>query len=137
MVHDLHQRLAAGCLPVFTSDGLNQYLYALTAHVGQSVMGAGGRARQWQVAAGLIDGPVKKTYRRRKLVQVTQVMRCGRRVELSAALKQLGLSGRLLTAFVERLNLTLRQSIAGLIRRSWATMQEAPQLLLHLEWWRS
>jgi len=41
------------------------------------------------------------------------------------------------TAFVERLNLTLRQSVAALIRRTWATMQDAPQLLLHVEWWRA
>ena len=49
----------------------------------------------------------------------------------------LGLSGKLNTAFVERLNLTLRQSIAALRGRTWSTMQAAPQLLLHLEWWRA
>jgi len=48
----------------------------------------------------------------------------------------LGLSGKLNTAFVERLNLTVRQSVAALIRRTWSTMHQAPQLLLHLEWWR-
>jgi transposase InsO family protein len=40
------------------------------------------------------------------------------------------------TAFVERLNLTVRQSVAALMRRTWSTMHQAPQLLLHLEWWR-
>ena len=34
-VHALHQTLAPGCIPVFTSDGLNLYFYALTAHCGQ------------------------------------------------------------------------------------------------------
>jgi transposase InsO family protein len=52
-------------------------------------------------------------------------------------LQGLGLSGRLNTAFVERVNLTLRQSVAALIRRTWSTMQDAPQLLVHLEWWRA
>ena len=33
--------------------------------------------RQWQVAEGLIYGQVKKSYRRRKLVRVTHVMRLG------------------------------------------------------------
>jgi len=47
------------------------------------------------------------------------------------------LSGKLNTAFVERVNLTLRQSVAALIRRTWSTVQEAPHLLLHLEWWRA
>jgi hypothetical protein len=100
-------------------------------------MGAGRRARQWQVAPGLIYGQVKKTYRRRKLVRVTQVMRYGTRVALRTAVQAMGLSGRLNTAFVERVNLTLRMSVAALIRRTWATMQDAPQLLLHLEWWRA
>lgn len=52
MVHDLRQRLAPSCLPVFTSDGLNQYFYALTAHFGQWVDGVGRRARQWPLRRG-------------------------------------------------------------------------------------
>jgi len=135
VVHDLSGRLAPGCIPIFTSDGLNLYFYALTAHFGQWVAGVGRQARQWQVAAGLLYGQVKKTYRRRKLVRVTAVLRCGTRATLRTALQGLGFSGRLNTAFVERVNLTLRQSIAALARRTWATMQAAPQLLAHLEWW--
>jgi len=137
VVHDLHQRLAPGCIPVFTSDGLNLYFYALTAHFGQWVAVLGRRKRQWQVATGLIYGQVKKVYRRRKVVRVTHVMRCGTRMALRVALIGLGLSGKLNTAFVERVNLTIRQSVAALARRTWATVQDAPQLLLHLEWWRA
>jgi IS1 family transposase len=137
VVHDLSGRLAPGCLPVFTSDGLNLYFYALTAHFGHWVTGVGRRVRQWQVAVGLLYGQVQKRYRRRRLVGVTYVMRCGTRAALRTALQGLGLSGRLNTAFVERVNLTLRQSVAALIRRTWSTMQEAPQLLMHLEWWRA
>jgi IS1 family transposase len=135
--HDLEQRLAPGSLPIFTSDGLNLYFYALSAHFGQWIAGVGRRARYWQVAAGLIYGQVKKAYRRRRLVRTTQVMRCGTRAALQVALLGLGLSGRLTTAFVERLNLTLRQRVAALVRRTWSTAQEAPHLLLHLEWWRA
>jgi IS1 family transposase len=137
VVHELQGRLASGCLPVFTSDGLNLYFYALTAHFGQWVAGMGRRVRQWQMSAGLIYGQVKKTYQRRKVVRVTQVMQCGTRVAFRTALQALGLSGRLNTAFVERLNLTLRQSVAALIRRTWSTMQDVPHLLVHLEWWRA
>jgi IS1 family transposase/transposase-like protein len=136
-VHELRERLAPDCIPVCTSDGLNQYFYALTAHFGQWVVGVGRRARQWQVAAGLIYGQAKKIYRRRKLVRVTHVMRCGTRMALREVLTGLGLSGQLNTAFVERVNLTLRQSIAALVRQTWSTMQAAPQLLLHLDWWRA
>jgi hypothetical protein len=134
VVHELHGRLAPGCIPVLRSDGLNQYFYALTAHFGHWVAGVGRRARQWQVATGLLYGQVKKIYRRRQLVRVTYVIRCGTRTTLKTALQTLGLSGRITTAFVERLNLTVRQSVAALIRRTWSTMQAAPQLLTHLEW---
>ncbi len=96
----------------------------------------GQRKRQWQAAPGLIYGQAKPVYRRRKLVRVTQVMRGGNREHLRTALQALGFSGRLNTAFVERVNLTARRSVAGLTRRTWATAQEAPQLLLQLEWWR-
>src|SRR5438477_13069000 len=49
----------------------------------------------------------------------------------------LGLSGRLNTAFIERVNLTVRHGVAALARRTWATSQQAPQLLAQLEWWRA
>ena len=32
LIHSLRQSLASGCLPLFTSDVLNLYFYALTAH---------------------------------------------------------------------------------------------------------
>ena len=92
---------------------------------------------QWQVAAGLIYGQVKKSYQRRKLVRVTPVMRLGTEVDLKRVLQGLGLSGRLNTAFIERVNLTVRHGVAALARRTWATSQQAPQLLAHLEWWRA
>jgi hypothetical protein len=101
VIHDLYGRLVPGCIPVFTSDGLNQYFYALTAHFGQWLAGVGRRARQWQVA-GLIYGQVKKTYRRRKVVRVMHVLRCRTHADLSAALRGLGLSGQITTAFIER-----------------------------------
>jgi integrase-like protein len=56
---------------------------------------------------------------------------------LKAGLQGLGLSGRLNTAFIERVNLTVRHGIAALARRTWATAQQSPHLLAHLEWWRA
>ncbi len=87
LIHSLRQILAPGCLPLFTSDGLNLYFYALTAHFGQWLeVGRRGRnVRRWQVAAGLIYGQVKKSYRRRKLLRVTQVMRLGTQADLTVA----------------------------------------------------
>jgi len=139
VIHSLRQRLAPGCIPLFTSDGLNLYFYALTAHFGQWLVGhrRGRNVRQWQVAAGLIYGQVKKNYRRRKLVRVTHLMRLGTEADLKRALQHLGFSGRLNTAFIERVNLTIRHGIAALARRTWATAQQSPHLLAHLEWWRA
>jgi hypothetical protein len=55
---------------------------------------------------------------------------------LQTALQALGWSGLLQTAFVERLNLTVRQSVAALTRRTWATAQTAAGLSAQLAWWR-
>jgi IS1 family transposase len=139
VIHSLRQHLAPGCLPLFTSDGLNLYYYALTAHFGDwlQVCRRGRNVRQWQVAAGLIYGQVKKSYRRRKLVRVSHVIRLGTEEALKATLQGLGYSGRLNTAFIERVNLTVRHGVAALARRTWATAQQSPQLLAHLEWWRA
>jgi hypothetical protein len=93
--------------------------------------------RRWQVAAGLISGQVKKSYRRRKLVRVMHVMRLGTQIDLQVTLQGLGFSGRLNTAFIERVNLTIRHGVAALARRTWATSQQSPHLLAHLEWWRA
>ncbi len=139
IIHSLRQCLAPGCIPLFTSDGLNLYFYALTAHFGQwlQMVCRGRNVRQWQVAAGMIYGQVKKSYRRRKLVRVMHVMRLGTTEDLTRALQAMGFSGRLNTAFIERVNLTIRHGIAALARRTWATAQQTPSLLAHLEWWRA
>ncbi len=91
----------------------------------------------WQVEPRLIYGQVKKCYRQRKLVRVRHVMRLGTQIDLSVALQGMGFSGRLNTAFIERVNLTIRHGIATLARRTWATAQQSPHLLTHLEWWRA
>jgi len=139
VIHSLRHILAPGCIPFFTSDGLNLYFYALTAHFGHwlKVARRGRKILRWQVAEGLIYGQVKKSYHRRKLVRVTHVMRLGTEDALKAALQGLGFSGRLNTAFIERVNLSVRHGVAALARRTWATAQQSPHLLAHLEWWRA
>lgn len=134
VVHALRDRLAPGCVPVVTSDGLRLYFYALTAHFGQWV--ATGRRRVWHVADTLVYGQVKKTYRRRRLVRVVHRVVAGTPERLRVALRALGLSGRLHTAFVERANLTIRQNVAALRRRTWSTAQTAAGLRCQVAWWR-
>ncbi len=125
LIHSLRQILSPGCIPLFTSDGLNLYFYALTAHFGQwlTFCCRGRNVRRWLVEPRLIYGQVKKSYRRRKLVRVTPVMRLGTEDALTAALQGRGFTGRLNTAFIERVNLTVRHGIASLARRTWATAQ--------------
>ncbi len=64
-------------------------------------------------------------------------MRLGTEAALTIALQRLGFSGRLNTAFIERVNLSVRHGVAALARRTWASSQQAPQLLAHVEWWRA
>jgi hypothetical protein len=44
VVHELKMRLKAGCVPIFSSDGLKHYFYALTAHFGEWVIVEGKRS---------------------------------------------------------------------------------------------
>jgi len=62
LIHSLRELLAPGCLPLFTSDGLNIYFYALTAHFGRwlAFCRRGRLVRRWQVEPSLIYGQVKK-----------------------------------------------------------------------------
>src|SRR6516162_9746120 len=140
VIHSLRERLAAFLHSALHQRWLEPVL--LCAHgpfwtTFLPVRRRGRNVRGWQVAAGLIYGQVKKSYRRRKLVQVTPVMRLGTEETLKAALQALGFSGRLNTAFIERVNLTVRHGVAALARRTWATAQQSPSLLAHLEWWRA
>jgi len=38
--------------------------------------------------------------------------------------------------FIERVNLTIRQGVAALTRRTWSLPQSDAHLLNHVEWWR-
>jgi len=136
VVHELRQRMKAGCIPIFCSDGLKLYYYALTAHLGGWVFPVGIRKPVWEIAGDLLYAQVKKIHRRRKLVRVERHMLCGELEKLKDGLKALGLSGKINTAFIERINLTIRQGVAFLARRTWGTAQFSPELEISLEWWR-
>jgi transposase InsO family protein len=69
-------------------------------------------------------------------VRVERYMLWGELSQLKDGLKALGLSGRINTAFIERLNLTRRQGVSFLARRTWGIAQSNPELEVALEWWR-
>jgi hypothetical protein len=90
LLHAVTFVLAPGCLPVFTSDSLDLYFYAITAHFGQWVTEVASGKTRWQVALGLLYGQVKKSYRRRRLARVERRMRLGELSRLTDCLKSLG-----------------------------------------------
>jgi hypothetical protein len=77
----------------------------------------------------------KKIRRRQKLVKVEHVVLCGEREKLMEGLKGTGLSGRINTAFVQRVNLAIRQGTSLLVRCTWGSAQYCVELELHIEWW--
>ncbi len=113
------------------------YFYALTAHFGNWVETTGRQKSRWQVRADLLYGQLIKYYRRRRLVRVERRALLGSLDQLQAALLTCGWSGKIQTAFVERLNLTVRQGIAALTRRTWAIAQSPAELMFQLEWGRA
>jgi len=137
LVHEVAQRLAPGFLPVFSSEGLALYFYALTAHFGEWVQRVGVRRRVWAVNLQLLYAQVIKQYRRRRIAEVRHQVYLGTPEAYRQALCDLGFSGRIQTAFIERLNLTIRRSIAGLARRSWSAAHSLSKLALQFEWWRA
>jgi IS1 family transposase len=120
LVHQTTTVLAEDQVPAFSSDGLRQYFYGLTAHFGTWVEQAGRRKPVWQVLPELLYGQFRKLKRGYKLKHVYTVMLCGERLVMEAVLLTLALSGKIQTAFVERLNLTIRHLVAALRRKTWA-----------------
>jgi hypothetical protein len=118
LLHALRLTMQPGCTPVFTTDGLKLYFYAITAHFGQWVTPEDSHNSLWQVSADLLYGQVKKIQRRRRLVKVEHSMLWGELVNLKTRLQAIGLSERINTAFVERINLTIRQAVSFLVRRT-------------------
>jgi IS1 family transposase len=135
LVHRLRSTLALSYVPLVTTDGLRHYFYALTAHFGRWVPARG--RRHWQVDPALLYGQVHKQYRRRRLVRVRRRVVCGSGGKLRTALRALDWSGLVQTAFVERLNLTAHQSVAGLTRRTWATAHGDAGVYRQVAWWRA
>jgi IS1 family transposase len=122
---------------VFSSDGLALYFYAITAHFGAWVQAANERHRIWCVDARLLYAQVVKRYRRHRLTEVRRHVLLGQPEAFRQALMTHGFSGRVQTAFIERLNLTVRRSLASLARRSWSTVRSTQDLALQFEWWRA
>lgn len=137
LVHDLKLRLSAECVPAVTTDGLRTYFSALTAHFGSWVRPKGARARQWQVDERLAYGQLVKRREKHQVNWTVRRMCWGQQADLYRQLEAYGFSPTIQTAFIERVNLSLRQGVSLLTRKTWSLPQTETQLLLHVEWWRA
>ena len=134
-VHGLKGRLAADHVPVFSSDGLRHYFSALTAHFGSWHAPEGQqRKRRWHVDPRLLFGMLYKVKVGRKLQDLYTRIRCGTRAEWQRRVTALGFSGKIQTAYVERANLTLRELVAPLARRTWSITRSHESLMLAIQW---
>jgi len=121
VVHQVVQVLAPGCVPLFLTDGFKEYTTALLTHYGQWVQPARRQATgaapkpRWMPLPGLLYAQVVKTVRRRRLVQVKHRVVFG---TLDRGKQVLAACGwQINTAFIERLNLSIRQHVAAVGRR--------------------
>lgn len=135
VVHKLKGCLKPGWIPAFSTDGLKHYFYALTAHYGGWKTPEEGGKSVWVVAKEFLYAQVIKRQKRHRLVEVEHRMMWGGLDDFVAKLKSVGLSGNINTAFVERVNLTIRQCISMLTRRTWGPAQYTPELQDHLYLW--
>jgi transposase-like protein len=109
LVHALKPRLAPGCVPVITTDGLRSYFYAITAHFGTWFRPAHARTDHWHPSPELHYGQLVKRQHRRHSTFTHTRMLWGKRQHVFDRLRAVGLNACIQTAFIERLNLTLRQ----------------------------
>ena len=122
VLHQIAQLLAPGCVPLFLSDGYPHYLTAIVTHFGHWVQPPRRQARgpapkpRWMPLPELLYAQVVKTMRRRRLVEVKHRVVFGTKAAVDQVLAACG--WQINTAFVERLNLSLRQRVAAMGRRS-------------------
>jgi hypothetical protein len=121
VVHQVVQVLAPGCVPLFLTDGFKEYATALLAHFGEWVQPPRRQATgpapkpRWMPVPQLLYAQVVKTMRCRRLVRVRPRVVFG---TLEAVQQVLAACGwQINTAFIERVNLTLRQHVAAVGRR--------------------
>jgi IS1 family transposase len=122
MLHQIVQLLAPGCVPLFLSDGNPNYLPAMVAHFGHWVQPPRRQARgpapnpRWMPLPGLLYAQVIKCMRRRRIVEVKRQVVIGTQAAVDQVLARCG--WQISTAFIERLNLSLRQRVVAIRRRS-------------------
>ncbi len=121
VVHQVTEVLALGCVPLFLTDGLKDYGTALLTHFGSWMQPERRQDKgpipkpRWMPLPGLLYAQVVKTVRRRRLGGVKHQVVFGTQLAIEEVWARWGWT--INTAFVERLNLDLRQRVAAIGRR--------------------
>jgi transposase-like protein len=121
VVHQVTRVLAPDCVPLFLTDGLKDYGTALLTHFGYWIQperrqDKGPRPKpRWMPLPELLYAQVVKSYRRRRIVGVKHRVVFGTWLAIEQILVRCGWT--INTAFVERLNLDIRQRVAAIGRR--------------------
>jgi hypothetical protein len=121
IVHQVAKVLAPGCVPLCLTDGFKEYATAILAHFGHWIQPERRQDKgplpkpRWMPLPALLYAQVVKSYRRRRLVGVTHRVVFGTRLAIEQVLGKCGWT--INTAFVERLNLDIRQCVAAIGRR--------------------
>jgi transposase-like protein/IS1 family transposase len=133
VVHQLVQVLAPGCVPLFVTDGFKEYRTAILTHFGHWIHRERRQDKgplpkpRWMPLPALLYAQVVKSYRRRRLVGVKHRVVFGTRLAIEQVLARCGWT--INTAFVERLNLDIRQCVASVGRRANTLCQGEEGLL--------
>jgi IS1 family transposase len=121
VVHHVAQVLAPDCAPLFLTDGFREYLTALLTHYGYWVQpprrqdkGPAPKPR-WMPMPQLLYAQVVKTVQRRRLVRVRHRVVFGTLEAVEHVLAACG--WQINTAFIERINLSIRHHVAAVGRR--------------------
>jgi hypothetical protein len=121
VVHQVTQVLVPDCVPLVLTDGLKDYGTALLTHFGYWMQPDRRQDKgpipkpRWMPLPELLYAQVVKSYRRRRIIGVKHRVVFGSRLAIEQMLARCGWT--INTAFVERLNLDIRQRVAAIGRR--------------------
>src|SRR5712691_9943434 len=141
VVHQVVQVLAPDGAPLLLTDGCRAYLTALLTHYGQWVQPPRRPSKgpmpkpRWMPLPGLLYAQVIKTVRRRRLVRLSRRVVFG---TLEAVEQVLATCGwQINTAFIERMNLSIRQHVAAVGRRVSTLCKGEDGLRPQLAWYHA
>jgi hypothetical protein len=121
VLHQVARMLAPGCVPLFLTDGFKDYKTAILTHFGHWIQPKRRQDKgpmpkpRWMPLPELLYAQVVKTMRRRRIVGVKHRVVFGTQLAIEQVLAACGWT--INTAFVERLNLDIRQRVAAVGRR--------------------